>query len=53
MTTTHTRRKSAVAALGALVAGAAATALLSLGAGTSHATEFDPQPDLVAAYLAS
>ena len=45
MNTTHTRRKSLTAAFGLTVAGAAASALLSLGAGISHATEFDPQPD--------
>lgn len=45
MNTTATRRKSVTAALGAFVAGTAASALLSLGAGISHATEFDPQPD--------
>ena len=42
---THTRQKSVTAVVGAVVAGAAASALLLLGAGTSHATEFDPQPD--------
>jgi hypothetical protein len=44
MNTTATHNKSVTAALGALVAGVAASALLSLGAGISHA-EFDPQPD--------
>ena len=40
-----TPKKSVTAAIGAVAAGAAASALLILGAGTSHATEFDPQPD--------
>lgn len=45
MNTTHASRKAFTATLSALVAGAAASALLSLGAGISHAGEFDPQPD--------
>jgi hypothetical protein len=45
MNRTASPRKSVTAAFGALVAGAAASALLSLGAGISHAGEFDPQPD--------
>lgn len=45
MNRTHASRKSFTATLGVLVAGAAASALLSLGAGISHAGEFDPQPD--------
>ncbi len=45
MNRTASPRKSVTAALGALVTGAAASALLSLGAGISHAGEFDPQPD--------
>jgi hypothetical protein len=44
MDTTDNRRKRLTAALGVAAAGAA-SALLSLGAGISHATEFDPQPD--------
>ena len=43
MNTTATRRTSVTAAFGAAVA--AASILLSLGAGISHAAEFDPQPD--------
>jgi hypothetical protein len=43
MKTTATRRTSVTAAVGAAVA--AASILLSLGAGISHAAEFDPQPD--------
>ena len=45
MNTTDNRSKSLTAALGVAVAGVAASALLSLGAEISHATEFDPQPD--------
>ena len=46
MNTTHISQRSVTAALGAVVAGAAAaSALLFLGAGTSHAADFDPQPD--------
>ncbi len=43
MNTTATGRKSVTAAMGAAVA--AAAMLLSLGAGISHASDFDPQPD--------
>ena len=43
MNTIATGRKSVTAALGAAVA--AAAMLLSLGAGISHASDFDPQPD--------
>ena len=45
MNITGIRKKSATAAVGALVTGAAASVLLSFGAGISHATDFDPQPD--------
>ena len=45
MNTTHNRTKSVTAAFGLAVVGAAASALLSLGAGIAHAGEFDPQPD--------
>lgn len=41
MITTHQRTKSLAAVLGV----AAASVLLSLGAGVAHAGEFDPQPD--------
>ena len=45
MNTTNNRTKSVTAAFGLAVVGAAASALLSLGAGIAHAGEFDPQPD--------
>ena len=45
MNTMHNRTKSVAAAFGIAVVGAAASALLSLGAGIAHAGEFDPQPD--------
>ena len=59
MNTTHARRKFVAVALGAVVTGATASALLLSGAGTAHALPaadlpmlpcascvgFDPQPD--------
>lgn len=45
MNATHNRTKSVTVAFGLAVVGAAASALLSLGAGIAHAGEFDPQPD--------
>lgn len=39
MTTTHTRTKFGTAAVGAAIAGAAASALLFLGAGTAQAIQ--------------
>jgi len=45
MNTMHNRTKSVTAAFGLAVVGAAASVLLSLGAGVAQAGEFDPQPD--------
>jgi hypothetical protein len=45
MNITGNRRKSVTAAVGAFATGVAAAVLLTLGAGMSHATEFDPQPE--------
>ena len=44
MNATQNRTKSVTVAFGLAVVGAAASALLSLGAGIAHAGEFDPQP---------
>jgi hypothetical protein len=43
MNVIHTRWRSITASFGAAVA--AASVLLSVGAGISHAGDFDPQPD--------